>query len=403
MKHYVQYHNTDKQGGRPAGGHDGFAIFSSKSIRHLLGQRVWLISGEGDKKKSYYLEYTFIVDGVEEGAPNIAYGATGTRLDPPIPLTGLPWFEDFKRRQQNFSLGVREIDVLAVDAFQSLVEGQTDPTDLAHQRADRLTVLDFVDALRAIERKLSDGQREMLVGHANETNNTLSMAKLASLAGYSGYEAANIQYGRVGSWLGEELGINGLVHKTYVLATVSAERDHMGHAQWVMRPAMVEALRRLWPEQVIQASEEQAAAIEIDADPKCRDLKATERAALIQARIGQGAYRRKLIELWQGRCAVTGCDIETVLVASHAKPWRECGNQERLDPYNGLLLAASVDRLFDKGLISFADDGRILVSACLTDTQLHRVGLSRQSRLSRVDEQHLPFLRAHCQSVFIES
>lgn len=400
MKHYIQYHNTEKQGGRPGRIADGYAIFSNKSIRHLQGQRVWLISGAGAKKKSFYLESTFVVDLVEEGAPSVAKGVDGTRFDPPIPLTGLPWFEDFKQRQQNFSLGVREIDATAVQDFEHIVSENADQEDAAHARADQLTPDDFFFAMKALESKLNDAQREMLVGHANAINSTLSMGRLAVLAGYKGYEAANIQYGRIGAWLAEELGVAGLVHQTYALATVSSDRDYSGHSQWVMRPALVVALRRLWPELVLQESVELAAAAEIDSDSQCSELKATERAALIQARVGQGAYRRKLIDLWQGRCAVTGCDIETVLVASHAKPWCESTNQERLDPFNGLLLAASVDRLFDTGMISFSDDGWIIVCPGLTDIQLSRVGLSRESRLSRVEEHHLPYLRAHRSQVF---
>src|SRR5262249_22602703 len=61
-------------------------------------------------------------------------------------------------------------------------------------------------------------------------------------------------------------------------------------------------------------------------------------------------------------CGVTGCRISAVLRASHIKPWSQSNNRERLDPENGILLAAHIDALFDQGLITFADDGTMLIS-----------------------------------------
>lgn len=137
------------------------------------------------------------------------------------------------------------------------------------------------------------------------------------------------------------------------------------------------------------------AAAEIDEDPETQNLPETVRQALIQARIGQGAYRDSLLDIWGGRCAVTGCAIPEVLIASHAKPWSQCNPRERLDEYNGLLLAASVDRLFDQGLISFTDDGQLLVVDSLSDNDLRVVGLNRSARLYKVLSRHRPYLREH--------
>lgn len=119
------------------------------------------------------------------------------------------------------------------------------------------------------------------------------------------------------------------------------------------------------------------------------------RQALINARIGQGGFRRRMALLWNSRCALTGCEIDAVLVASHAKSWRDSSNAERLDEYNGLYLAASIDRLFDRGLISFSDAGQVLVAPGLSDHALASVGLSRSSVLSRIRTRNLPFLQAH--------
>lgn len=138
-----------------------------------------------------------------------------------------------------------------------------------------------------------------------------------------------------------------------------------------------------------------AASEEIDADPLCKDIPITVRDALISARIGQGKYRQDLMKIWGGRCAVTGCAISKVLIASHTKSWKISTNEERLDPYNGFLLAASVDRLFDRGLISFMDSGELLVDKELNDDDLKSIGLTRSDRLKNIDPRNIPYLQYH--------
>lgn len=92
---------------------------------------------------------------------------------------------------------------------------------------------------------------------------------------------------------------------------------------------------------------------------------ATMKTALVQARIGTGGYRADLMKAWNGRCAVTACAIPEMLRASHVKPWRASDNAERLDAQNGLLLAAHLDALFDRGLITFDDSGAMIVAGAI--------------------------------------
>ncbi len=97
---------------------------------------------------------------------------------------------------------------------------------------------------------------------------------------------------------------------------------------------------------------------EIEADPH---LSSTEKQQLVKARRGQGKYRQNL-EAIESCCRLTGTDDPRFLVASHIKPWRDASNQERLDGHNGFLLAPHVDRLFDRGWISFSDNGTLLIA-----------------------------------------
>lgn len=139
----------------------------------------------------------------------------------------------------------------------------------------------------------------------------------------------------------------------------------------------------------------QAATLELDADPSTANLSPTERNRLIAARLGQGKFREDLLRYWGNACALTGCEIAEVLIASHIKAWAVGTDTERLDPHNGLLLVADADRLFDRGLISFSDTGQLLTKASLSPTQLAILGLSGDMRLRKVDRYHLIYLAAH--------
>jgi len=131
------------------------------------------------------------------------------------------------------------------------------------------------------------------------------------------------------------------------------------------------------------------------------DLKPTEKEALIQARRGQGKFRQDLREYWGG-CAVVGCTAESVLRASHIKPWKKSCDAERLDGANGLLLSANLDALFNDGLITFEDNGQMLVSDYLS--QENRVVLQLQGNLRKTPTpRQQTYLRFHRANVFREN
>lgn len=102
--------------------------------------------------------------------------------------------------------------------------------------------------------------------------------------------------------------------------------------------------------------------------------KAT-RLALIEARLGQGRYRAELLKRWKQKCCVTGCTLLAAIRASHIQPWRQSSLTEKLDSENGLPLIATLDALFDRGLISFASSGKMMVSDQLTSNDRQILGL----------------------------
>ena len=138
---------------------------------------------------------------------------------------------------------------------------------------------------------------------------------------------------------------------------------------------------------------------DIEAIIKDKIISKTEKEQLISARIGQGNYRDKLINLWK-KCAVSKCEMTELLIASHIKPWKESTNKERLDRYNGLLLLPNYDKLFDKGLISFEANGKIIISRLIKEEEYKVLGISPNDELFTVYDENKPYLEEHRRIVF---
>lgn len=93
-------------------------------------------------------------------------------------------------------------------------------------------------------------------------------------------------------------------------------------------------------------------------------LTKPEKEILVKYRLQQSTFRKNLLLYWEG-CSVTGCKNSRLLIASHIKPYSESNDDEKYDPNNGLILTPNLDKLFDSNLISFNEDGTILISESL--------------------------------------
>lgn len=124
------------------------------------------------------------------------------------------------------------------------------------------------------------------------------------------------------------------------------------------------------------------------------DPKRTEKAAIRSSRIGQGVFRDGLFRIW-GSCAVTGYERPRLLIASHIKPWKVSNDLERLDPFNGLLLQPTLDKLFDLGLVSFRDNGELLRANTIRSDELGKLGMNPQLKLREVFVETREYLEYH--------
>jgi hypothetical protein len=126
----------------------------------------------------------------------------------------------------------------------------------------------------------------------------------------------------------------------------------------------------------------------------------TEEYRIQKRRLYQDKFRNMQLELWNSKCAVTGISCTDILEASHIKPWNGSSDDERLYKYNGFLLTANLHKLFDNGLISFNNDGKILFSKELNVEDRKKLMLNEHNQLSKVYEESIQFLELHRAKVF---
>jgi hypothetical protein len=129
------------------------------------------------------------------------------------------------------------------------------------------------------------------------------------------------------------------------------------------------------------------------------DIGETQKQQLVLARRGQGVFKAN-VRLNEMACRLTAVDDPHYLIASHIKPWRDCSDLEKLDGCNGLLLSPHVDRLFDRGLISFADDGAVLKSPALPAEVWTAWGLDGVTSVGAFNPSQRGYLAIHRSTYF---
>jgi hypothetical protein len=146
-----------------------------------------------------------------------------------------------------------------------------------------------------------------------------------------------------------------------------------------------------WEEYLVQAIQQ-------------KPIDTTEKTALVLARRGQGLFKQRVRTI-EPRCRLTGVDRIEHLRASHCKPWRDSDDSERLDGENGLLLTPSIDHLFDRGFISFENNGRLLVSPVAHQPSLEKMGVpvAEKENVGGFSAGQKRYLEFHRERVFLEA
>lgn len=133
-----------------------------------------------------------------------------------------------------------------------------------------------------------------------------------------------------------------------------------------------------------------------------KDKKEKEkRKNLRQARDGQGKYREQLLEQCH-YCPITMISDERMLIASHIKPWAASNDAEKIDPFNGYMLSPMIDKLFDRGFLTFTENRHIILSEFLSSYTWKQIGLKNDTFYKAIpmDDKRIEYLKFHHQSVF---
>ena len=134
---------------------------------------------------------------------------------------------------------------------------------------------------------------------------------------------------------------------------------------------------------------------DVDSIKRNPNLDQPTKRRLIEARTGQGQFRKDILSI-EKRCRVTGVSNPDLLIAGHIVPFSNClTNEEKYDPNNGLLFTPNADRLFERGLVSFGDDGALILSNQLADKDRDALGIPAKLNVGSFNSEQLSYLRRH--------
>ena len=114
-------------------------------------------------------------------------------------------------------------------------------------------------------------------------------------------------------------------------------------------------------------------------------------------RIGQIGWRKRVAKLWNNQCAITKCKIESLLDAAHVLSHRKSTTNQRLDEQNGIYLATHLHKAFDRGLISFSSEGKLLFAPKFMPSDRKALGIPSEATLPFLPDRTKEYLKWHRQ------
>lgn len=295
-------------------------------------------------------------------------------------------------------------------AMDAAVDGAGKPIGATKLEILPLTADDYRRAFDRIE--MSDTHRRWLVAHYYSADATTSIAQLASDLGYRDHRAADDAYGALARKVAGELprAPDDIDDGKYVdwlqVLAQTAERDALNHSQWRLREEVAQAMLEMrWVEARDGTDSEVMESPTPDDQRLARDygLDDTQIRQMMLSRRGQGRFRNETLRFWGGSCAVSGLPDTCFLVASHIKPWKSANPIERLDGFNGLPLTPNLDRAFDRGYVSFAEDGSIMISPVMSVESMQALGIRPEMALRICDERIDTYMAYHREHIFVRN
>ncbi|TWT14335.1 HNH endonuclease [Planomicrobium sp. CPCC 101079] len=116
---------------------------------------------------------------------------------------------------------------------------------------------------------------------------------------------------------------------------------------------------------------------------------------------GEQHFQQLLMPMWNRRCQICGIQLEALLKASYAKPWKDSMDTERVDPYNGIVLCANHDALYRNGYIAINPSGNLQISKKIAEEDYPLYGLAKKIKIA-ANPQNEPFFRWHKNNIFLD-
>lgn len=137
---------------------------------------------------------------------------------------------------------------------------------------------------------------------------------------------------------------------------------------------------------------------EIEEEISSLNVDGASQKAIVNVRVNQDIFRNYLLKRYK-RCRLCGVENPTLLIASHIKPWAESEAKEKLDVDNGFLMCPNHDKIFDKGYITFDDDGKIIIFDKLTETDKELLNVDSTKHIE-LTEDNKKYLKFHRENIF---
>lgn len=139
--------------------------------------------------------------------------------------------------------------------------------------------------------------------------------------------------------------------------------------------------------------------VQTERNPLIPLLAEAESELKAKIRLGEGILRAQMMPLWADQCTICGIDLPIVLRATRSKPWKDCTRDERIDPYNGMLLCANHEILYKTGYIAFDGQGKIHIAEEILEEDYKKFGIHRQMKIARM-EQNKSYFKWHKRHIF---
>lgn len=177
-------------------------------------------------------------------------------------------------------------------------------------------------------------------------------------------------------------------------------KDGKGIYYWQLKNEMVQAIKELYLFHRTKEEKEKSSILkeQIRIVEDSINFKGEEKRSFVKIRVNQSKLRTEVLRHIK-TCQICGLNKERLLIISHIKPWAKSLPEERTNLNNVILLCPNHDALFDKGFISFSDDGKILLSSDLSSEDLDLMNIDKEFTLSISDEMR-KYLKYHRENIF---